>query len=188
MKIKLALLACTSLLVLHPAWAETYVSDPNHTQATFETGHSGISWLRGRFNKVEAKIVLDRAAKTGSIDATVAMASLDTGHEARDKHVRSEDYLAVDKYPTMTFKSTSLKFDGDHPVSADGDLTLMGRTKPVTLAISLFKCVGPPVTRRETCGAEAQTQIKRSEFGIGRPSTGINDDVVIRINIEAFKQ
>src|SRR5688572_14100688 len=87
------------------AQEEVYVSDPAHTFAHFQTGHLGIAWVHGRFNKVNAKIGVDKAAKKGSIEAVIDTASLDTGHEARDKHVRSPDYLDVEKFPTMTFRS-----------------------------------------------------------------------------------
>jgi polyisoprenoid-binding protein YceI len=112
----LVALACPASAIAQ----EAYVSDPAHTQAFFETGHLGISWVRGRFNAVDAKITLDRAAKQGSIQAVIKTASVDTGHEARDKHVRSEDYLDVEKFPTMTFTSNKLKFDGDRIIGAEG--------------------------------------------------------------------
>lgn len=177
------------LLAMAPALAQdVYVADTRHTQASFEVGHLGISWIRGRFNSVEAKITLDRAAKKGTIDAVIHTASFDAGHELRDKAVRSENYLNVEKFPRMTFRSTNLKFEGETLVSAEGEFTLMGITKPLTLAIPMFKCIGPPDVRQEVCGAEARAQIKRSEFGITRSSTGINDDVKILINIEAIKQ
>ena len=181
-----ALAACLAM----PAAAqeEIYVGDPPHTYAFFETGHLGISWQRGRFNKVNARIVLDRTAKRGSIDTVIDTASLDTGHEARDKHVRSADYLDVEKFPTMTFKSNNLKFSGDTLTGADGELTIMGVTKPVSLNVSMFRCIQHPVNKRDMCGAEASTAIKRSDFGIKRGAVGIGDDVRISIQIEAIKQ
>lgn len=170
------------------AQEEVYVGDPPHTVALFETGHLGISWLRGRFNKVNARITLDRASKKGSIEAVIDTASLDTGHGARDTHVRSADYLDVEKFPTITYKSSSLKFNGDTLVGADGELTIMGVTKAVPLNVSLFRCIQHPVNKRDICGAEASTAIKRSEFGVKRGATGIGDDVKISIQIEGIKQ
>ncbi len=167
---------------------EVYVADSAHTFAYFATGHLGISWLRGRFNSTEAKVTLDRAAKNGTIDVAIATASLDTGHEARDKHLRSSDYLDVEQHPKMMFNSNRLRFDGDVLVGADGELTLMGISKPVTLNVGLFRCQPHPVNKREMCGAEAETAIKRSEFGIKRGATGIGDDVKITIQIEAYRQ
>jgi polyisoprenoid-binding protein YceI len=171
------------------AAAEVYLSDPGHTMAHFETGHLGISWIRGRFSAVDAKIMLDRSARQGSIEAVIKTATLDTGHDARDKHLRSEDYLDVEKFPTMTFKSNKLKFDADRLVSADGELTLMGVTRPVTLDIPYFRCIQHPANKRDMCGADVRTTIKRSEFGVKRGvSTPMADEVKIAIQVEADKQ
>jgi polyisoprenoid-binding protein YceI len=170
------------------AQEEVYVADPAHTYAYFATGHLGISWLRGRFNRTEAKVTIDRAARSGSIHVVIATDSLDTGHEARDKHLRSPDYLDVELHPTMTFKSGRLRFDGDVLAGADGELTLMGVTKPVSLNVSFFSCRAHPVNKRQMCGAEAETAIKRSEFGLKRGAVGIGDDVKITIQIEAYRQ
>jgi len=167
---------------------EVYVSDPPHTFAHFATGHLGIAWVHGRFNKVNAKITVDKTAKKGGIEAVIDAASLDTGHEARDKHVRSPDYLDVEKFPTITFRSSNLKFTGDNLTTADGELTIMGVTKPVSLNVAMFRCIQHPVNKRDMCGAEASTAIKRSEFGLKRGAVGIGDDVKITLQIEAMKQ
>ena len=173
-----------------PAAAQdVYVGDPAHTYATFETGHLGISWMRGRFNKTtSARVVLDRAAKKGSIDVVIDTASVDTGHEARDKHLRSADYLDVEKFPTLSFKSGNLRFSGDNLAGADGDLTMMGVTRPVSLTVTSFRCIQHPVNKKDMCGADASLAIKRSEWGIKRGATGIGDDVKIAIQIEAYKE
>ncbi len=183
-----AAVAMVTLAITLPAAAqEVYVGDPPHTWAFFATGHLGIAWVHGRF-KTSAKVVLDRAVNKGSIEAVIDAASVDTGHEARDKHVRSADFLDVEKFPTITFKSNNLKFDGDSLVGADGDLTIMGVTKPVSLNVSLFRCIQHPVNKKDMCGAEASTAIKRSEWGIKRGAVGIGDDVKISIQIEAYKE
>lgn len=185
-----AVVAIIALGITLPAAAqEVYVADPAHTYAYFQTGHLGISWVHGRFNKTtSAKVVFDRASRKGSIDVVIDAASVDTGHEARDKHVRSPDYLDVEKFPTLAFKSSSLKFDGDNLVGADGDLTILGVTRPVSLKVTLFRCIQHPANKRDMCGAEASTSIKRSEWGIKRGATGIGDDVRIAIQIEAYKE
>ena len=174
---------------LPAAAQEVYVGDPAHTYAFFETGHLGISWIRGRFNKTTtARVVLDRAAKKGSIDVVIDAASVDTGHEARDKHLRSADYLDVEKFPVIAFKSGNLRFTGDNLTGANGDLTIMGITRPVSLLVNSFRCIQHPVNKRELCGADASVAIKRSEWGIKRGATGIGDDVKISIQIEAHKE
>jgi polyisoprenoid-binding protein YceI len=187
MKYLLAFLA--ALAAAAAAAADVFVSDPPHTQAHFQTGHQGIAWIHGRFNDVDVKIVLDRAAKQGSIEAVIRTASLDTGHEARDKHLRSDDYLDVEKFPTMTFRSSRLRFDGERLVGAEGDLTVYGTTRPVTLDIPMFRCIQHRVRKVEVCGAEARTTIKRSEFGVKRGANApLGDEVRITLQIEAYRQ
>jgi polyisoprenoid-binding protein YceI len=186
---KNAICALALACALPAAAADVYVGDPAHTYAFFETGHLGISWIRGRFNKTTtAKVVIDRAARTGTIDVVIDAASVDTGHEARDKHVRSADYLDVEKFPTIAFKSNSLRFDGDNLVGANGELTIAGVTRPVTLNVTSFRCIQHPVNKRDLCGADASVAIKRSEWGVKRGATGIGDDVKIAISIEAHKE
>ena len=178
-------------LATFPAAAaqEVYVGDPGHTIASFETGHLGISWVRGRFNKTTtARIVIDRSAGTGSIEAVIDTASVDTGHGGRDEHLRSDEYLNVAKFPTITFKSNRLKFNGENLVDADGELTIMGVTKPVNLKVTMFRCIQHPVNKKAMCGAEASTAIKRSEFGVKRSAVGIADDVKISVQVEAYKE
>lgn len=186
---KIAISAIALGCAVPTAAQDIYVGDPDHTYAFFETGHLGISWIRGRFNKTTtAKVVLDRTAKKGSIDVVIDAASLDTGHEARDKHVRSPDYLDVEKFPVIAFKSSNLRFNGDNLVGADGDLTIMGVTRPVSLNVTSFRCIQHPVNKRDMCGADASVAIKRSEWGIKRGATGIGDDVKISVQIEAHKE
>lgn len=171
------------------ARAEVYVGDPGHTFASFETGHLGISWIRGRFNRTPtARVTLDRAAKKGSIDVVIDSASIDTGHETRDKHLRSSDYLDVEKFPSITFKSGNLQFNGDALTGADGELTIVGVARPVHLKVNSFRCIPHPVNKREMCGADASLAIKRSEWGLKRGATGIGDEVKISIQIEAYKE
>lgn len=174
---------------LPAAAQDIYVGDTSHTYAYFETGHLGISWVHGRFTRTtSAKVVLDRAARKGSIDVVIDAASVDTGHEVRDQHVRSAEYLDVEKFPTIAFKSNNLRFAGDNLVGADGDLTMAGVTRPVSLIVTSFRCIQHPVNKKEMCGADASTAIKRSEWGIKRGATGIGDDVKISIQIEAYKE
>jgi len=174
---------------LPAAATEVYVGDPAHTFASFETGHLGISWIRGRFNRTTtARVVLDRAAKKGTIDVVIESASIDTGHEARDKHLRSPDYLDVEKFPSITFKSGNLQFNGETLTGADGDLTILGVARRVHLNVNSFRCIQHPVNKREMCGADASLAIKRSEWGLKRGATGIGDEVKISIQIEAYKE
>ena len=188
MKAKLIVITLSTMLAMPAAaQSEVYVSDPPHTFAYFEVGHISLAWQRGRFNKTDAKIVIDRAAKTGSIEAVIDAASVDTGHVKRDEDLRSERFFDAAKFPTITFKSNNLHFKGDTLIGADGELTMMGVTKPVSLEVTFFRCGNHPVNKRVICGADARTAIYRSEFGMKRGAAGMNDEVYIYINIEAYK-
>jgi polyisoprenoid-binding protein YceI len=181
------------LLLAMPAAAlaapESYVLDPTHSQVSFETHHLGFSTQRGRFAKSTAKVTLDRAAKKGSIDVTIDATSIHTHDPVRlDAVVKGEKYFNVEKYPTITFTSSDVRFDGDNVVSVNGDLTMLGVTKPVALKVEHFRCGEQPFNKKPMCGGEATAVIKRSEWGM---TTGLPyapaDDVTIVIPIEAYK-
>lgn len=166
---------------------ESYTVDPRHTFPVFEVNHMGFSTQRGRFNKASGKISLDRAARSASIDVAIDAASIDMGLDKWDEHMRSEDFFNVAKFPTMSFKSTKVVFDGDKPVGAEGDFTLLGVTKPVKLAVANFHCGENPVAKKPACGADVSTTIKRSEFGMTKYLPGVGDEIRILIPVEAFK-
>jgi polyisoprenoid-binding protein YceI len=168
---------------------ETYTIDPVHSQPIFEVRHMGFSLQRGSFGKATGKVTLDRAAKKGSIDVTIDTTSIKTIDPRLDTHAKSEDFFNVAKYPTMTFKSSNLIFEGDRVVGLDGELTLIGVTKPVTLKVANEVCGEHPINKRPMCGAEATTTIKRSEWGMkyGIPKA-VSDEVKITIPIEAYKE
>jgi polyisoprenoid-binding protein YceI len=183
------LLAASALTAVTACIAaqEAYTADPNHTVPSFEVTHGGdFTITRGMFQKTAGKITLDRTAKTGSIEIVVDTTSVSTGHARRDELLRSDSYFNVSRFPSMTFRSQNLRFSGDKPVSAEGELTLLGISKPVSLAIASFKCRPHPVNKRDQCGADGTAQIKRSEFGMTRLSSA-GDDVKILFQIEAYK-
>lgn len=182
----LAMIAA-SLLSAPLIAADTYTIDVRHTFPTFEINHLGFSTQRGRFNKAGGKIVLDRAAKTGSIDLSIDTASIDMGFDDWDKHMRSDDFFNVEKFPTMNFKSTKVAFDGDKLVGAEGNFTLLGVTKPVSLKVENFRCGVHPINKKDVCGADVSTMIKRSEFGMTKYLPGIGDEVRIEVPVEAVK-
>jgi polyisoprenoid-binding protein YceI len=167
--------------------ADAYTIDPNHTHPSYEISHSGWSVQRGRFDKVSGKIVLDRAAKSGSVDVTIDAASVSTGVPRLDEHLKSEDFFNVAKYPSVIFKSKKVVFNGDKPVSVDGEITLLGVTKPLTLVVSAFQCAPNQYLKKEVCGADATGAIKRTEFGMSKFAPGLGDDVRLVINVEAIK-
>ena len=167
--------------------AESYTLDSSHTFPRFEINHFGFSTHHGQFNKTAGKLVLDRAAKTGSIELTVQTASIGTGDPKLEEHLRSPDFFNVEKFPTMVFKSKALKFNGDVPASADGELTLLGVTKPLTLTISRVRCAQHPFYKKEDCGAEVSGTLRRSDFGMTKYVPAVGDEVTLHIQVEAIR-
>lgn len=169
------------------ALPETYSVDPKHTFPTFEVNHLGYSIQRGRFDKTHGTITVDLAAKKGSADITIETASIDMGFEEWNRHMSDEKFFNVAKFPTMSFKSSSFRFEGDKLVAVDGDLTLLGVSRPVTLKVDLFKCAPHPMLKKDACGANATTVIKRSDFGMTAFVPMVGDEVRIAFGIEALK-
>jgi polyisoprenoid-binding protein YceI len=170
------------------AATEHYTLDPEHTYPSFEAPHiEGISIWRGKFDKTTGSVTLDRQAKTATIDVTVDAASIDTGHQALNEHMRSVDFFDVAKYPTLTFKSDTVKFSGDTPVEIDGTLTMHGVSKPVKLKVNSFKCITHPMLKREVCGADAAGEINRSDFGLNYGVQMTGGWVRFAIQVEGLK-
>ncbi len=181
----IGLAVCTSAAVAAP---QTYVADPDHTFPRFSYNHLGFSTQVVRFNTTNAKIVLDREARTASVDVTIDMRSVDTGSTAFDEHIQAADLFDTAQFPTATFKSTRVVFDGDTPAKIEGDLTIKGITRPVTLAVTAFKAMKHPMLGKEALGADATTVIKRSDFNAGKFAPAVSDEVRIDIAIEAVAQ
>ena len=186
-KLATALLLAASIA---PAMAapETFVVEGTHTFPRFSYSHFGYSTQLSRFNKSSGKVVYDKAAKTGSVDIVIDTKSVDTGYATFDEHIQGEDFLDTAKYPTATFKSTKVNFDGDKPASIEGQLTLKGVTKPVTLTVSSFHAMPHPMLKKDAIGANAWTVVKLSEFDAGKYAPYVGDEVRIDIAIEAIKE
>ena len=172
------------------AWAapETYVIDGAHTLPRFSYSHFDYSTQLSRFDKTSGKIVLDRHAKTGSVEVTIDTTSVDTGNPLFNEHIQGEDFLDTAKYATATFISNKLKFEGDNLTTVDGTLTLKGISKPVTLVVTSFQCMPHPMLKKEACGANATTVIKRTDFNMGKYAPNVGDDVTLSIPVEAVKE
>ncbi|KAB2936071.1 MAG: YceI family protein [Candidatus Contendobacter sp.] len=185
----LTLTAMTALTTA-PALAapETYVLDGTHTYPRFSYNHLGYSTQLSRFNKTTGKIVLDQAAKTGEVDIVIDTQSVDTGYATFDEHIQGEDFLDTAKYPTATFKSTKVVFEGDKPVKVEGNLTFKGVTKPVTLTVTSFQAMPHPMFKKDAIGANAHTVVKRTEFNAGKYAPNVSDEVRIDIAVEAIKE
>jgi polyisoprenoid-binding protein YceI len=156
MKKQLATLAF-AIAAAAPAFAapETYVADSNHTFSRFSYSHFGYSTQQSRFNKTTGTVVFDKAAKTGSVDIVIDTKSVDTGYDTFNEHIQGEDFLDTAKYPTATFKSTKVIFEGDKPAKVEGNLTLKGVTKPVTLTVTSFQAMPHPMLKKDAIGANA---------------------------------
>lgn len=168
------------------ALAENYSLDTDHTYPSLEFSHMGLSIWRGKFNKTSGKITLDTAARTGSADIRVDTASIDFGHDKMNEHAIGADWLNVEKFPTMTYKGKII-FKGDAPASVDGQLTLMGVTKPLKLKINSFNCIQHPFYKKKACGADAEGELHRADFGMTKYAEGEAGKVRLRIQVEALK-
>ena len=167
---------------------ETFVIDNSHTFPRFSYSHFGYSKQLSTFDKTSGTIVLDKAAKTGSVDVTIDTKSVNTGSALFNEHIQAADFLDTEMYPTATFKSTKVHFKGDKPVSIDGDLTIKGITKPVTLKVASFQQMPHPMLKKDALGANAVTKVKRSDFNMGKYAPHVGDEVTIEIAVEAIQQ
>jgi polyisoprenoid-binding protein YceI len=166
---------------------ETYTIEGTHTFPRFEYSHFGYSTQLSRFDKTTGTITLDKAAKTGAVDVTIDTTSVNTGYPLFNQHIQGEDFFDTAKYPTITYKSTRVNFDGDKPATIEGNLTVKGITKPVTLTVTSFHCMPHPMLKKDACGANATATIKRSEFNAGKYAPYVGDDVKLTIAVEAYK-
>jgi len=164
-----------------------YEVDWKHTHPSFEADHfGGMSVWRGKFNKTTGNIVLDSAAKTGSVDISIDTSSIDTGLDELNDHLKTKDFFEVEKYPTATYRGKFSAFKDGNPTEVEGQLTLHGVTKPVTLKLNSFKCMPHPMKKIEFCGADAVATINREDFGIAwGKNFGFAMDVKLQIQVEA---
>lgn len=167
---------------------ETYNVEPTHTYPRFEYSHFGYSNQQQRFDKTSGKIVIDRAAKTGSVDVSIDATSVNTGYALFNQHIQAEDYFDTARYPKITFTSTAVRFEGDKPVAVDGKLTIKGVTRPVTLTVTSFHSMPHPMLKKDAIGANASTKVKRSDFNMGKNVPYVSDEVSLTIAVEAIKE
>lgn len=181
-------LACLGLTA-QCAWAapEEFTIDRAHTYPGFEVLHLGISTQRGRFERTSGTIVIDREAGTGTVDIVIDTTTVSTGNAVLDGALRGEDFFDSERFPAITFHADRVEFEHGAPRRAQGNLTLLGVTRGVTLQIERFGCTRLPFFVRTTCGADAIARIDRTDFGMSRYRAFIADEVRIVIQIEAVK-
>ncbi|MEQ1438772.1 YceI family protein [Fontimonas sp. SYSU GA230001] len=169
--------------------ADRYLLDPVHTFPSIEFPHMGISIWRGKFNRTQGEVLLDRKARQGTVDIVVDTASINFGLEAMDDKARSSEWFDVARFPTATYTGT-IRFDGDAPAAIDGEITFRGIRKPLPLTINSFNCIPHPLTKKEVCGADAQGELNWSEWGMAYSEYGKGDAgrVTLRIQVEGQKQ
>ena len=164
----------------------TYILDSTHTFPSFEADHmGGRSVWRGKFNETKGRVIYDKEAKSGSIEVTVAMPSVDFGLKKMNEEARSPLIFNVKKYPTAVYTGKFTKFHGDAPTEAQGTLTMHGVTKPVTLTIVTFLCQPDPIVKKQVCGADAYASFNRKDFGVDfGEAYGFNMAVKLQIQVE----
>lgn len=180
-------LALVGLSFNASAAGASYTIDPDHTYPYFKIDHLGFSTMQGRFNKTTGKLTVDLAGKTGSVDITIDANSIDTAHEKRDDHLRSPDFINAAEFPDITYKSTKVTIHDDNTATVEGNLTIMGVSKPVKLNVTRINCGKNPMNDRELCGFDAHTTIKRSDFGVSYALPAIGDEMRLEFAVEAYK-
>ena len=165
-----------------------YTIDAAHTFPRFSYNHLGFSNQLSHFDKTTGTIVYDAEKQTGSVDIAIDIASVNTGSTAFNGHIQGEDFLDSAKFPQAIFKSTKVNFADCKLVSIDGNLTIKGVTKPVTLTVTSFQAIPHPMLKKPAIGANAFTIIKRSEFNAGKYAPYVGDEVRIDIALEAQAQ
>jgi len=166
----------------------TYVIDPTHTFARFSYDHFGLSTQLSRFDKTSGTVVLDKEAKTASVDVVIDTTSVDTGYATFNEHIQAADFLDTAQFPTATFKSTKVDFAGDQPTAIHGNLTIKGITRPVTLTVKRYVNMPHPMLKKDAIGADATTVIKRSDFNASKYAPNVGDEVTISVALEAVQQ
>ncbi|MBP6395242.1 MAG: polyisoprenoid-binding protein [Giesbergeria sp.] len=184
-------LAAATLLAgaAQAATPNEYAVEPTHTFVTFEINHFGASVNRGRFEKKEGTVQFDKAGKTGKVDISFEASSISTGTPAFDKHLQGADLFNAAQYPTLRFVSDKFNFDGDKVTSVAGQLTLLGKTGPVTLKANQFACYNHPMLKREVCGGDFEATIDRTQWGMNYGvDWGFAKNVRLVVQVEAVKQ
>ncbi len=171
------------------AQTATYSIDPTHTFVNFEVTHFGTSTNRGRFDRKEGTVQFDRAGRSGRVEISIEAGSVSTGVAPLDTHLKSKDFFNAAEHPTVRFVGDKFSFQGDQVTAVAGTLTMLGKALPVTLTASRFNCYQNPIFKREVCGGDFVTTIKRSQWGMNYGlDYGIPDEVRLLIQVEAIRQ
>ncbi len=178
-----ALIACAGSVAL--AAPEEFVIDSGHAFPSFEVRHLGIATQRGRFNRTSGTILLDREAGIGSVDVQIDARSIDTGNGVLDDLLRGPSFFDAARFPEIRYKSAQASLIEGKTSRIDGELTLLGVTRPVVLEVSGFGCTRKPLLVVLRCGADMRATFRRSEFGMASMTSFVSDEVTILIQAEA---
>ncbi len=185
---KKTLLAALFAVAAAGVSAADYKIDDNHANARFAVDHFGTSTNTGGFYGLVGTISFDPQAKTGAADITIPINNLSTGISGFDNHLKSADFFNAARYPEMRFQSTKWNFRGNKVTSVDGNLTLLGKTQPITLKATKFNCYQSPMLKAEVCGGDFETVIDRTKWGMDYGvANGMTKNVRLNIQIEASK-
>ncbi|MGV0999762.1 MAG: DUF4236 domain-containing protein, partial [Fluviibacter sp.] len=189
MKLNLPSAIVLSILFVNPSYAaDIYRIDQEHTFVSFSYSHQNYSVQTSRFDNVSGKVILDKETGTGVIDVEIDMKSVSTGSAVFNKRIQENDFFDTETFPIATLKSEKITFTKDGISSVQGNLTIKGHTKPVSIDVKNFYCSRSLLTLAYTCGANAVTQVKRTDFDMGKYVPFVGDDVTIGIAIEALKE
>jgi polyisoprenoid-binding protein YceI len=176
----------SALVMVGTGVAETYEIDKGHSSVDFSIRHL-VGRTSGHFNTFSGTVMYDPAhPEKTSVEATIDVASIDTGHEGRDGHLRKDDFFGVETYPTMTFKSTSAKVDGE-TILLTGDFTMHGTTKAITLPVVVLGVGVHPRNKAPLAGFETGLVLKRSDYGVNSwtdVAGVLGDEVKVHIALE----
>jgi polyisoprenoid-binding protein YceI len=184
-------LALILLMAVSPSLfaAERFVLDPEHTFPSFEIRHQNVSWMRGKFNRSRGQVVLDPQNPGDSlIEVVVDASSADTGHDELNRKLLGSNFFNTARFPEIRFVARDVSFQDGIPVSARGELTMLGVTQPVVLEIRDFSCGRHFPSFRNFCGADVHTTIRRSDFGMNYGIPLIGDEVRLAIEVEGFRE
>ncbi len=189
--IRIGLAVFLAVAFAGPAAAKTYAIDPAHTSIVFRVNHLGFSNVFGRFNQFDGALDFDGDWTGGKVELTIQAGSIDTAVSKRDDHLRSPDFFNAEEFPTISFESSGVTKSTDTTGVLEGNLTMLGVTKPVRLEVT-FNKVGPHPNPQmagvEVAGFSATTTVKRSEFGMKTMVPNLGDDIEIWIEVEGHNK
>jgi len=184
---KYLFLAALATAPVNPVLATEYSIDPAHTYVSFAINHLGFSTMRGKFDRQSGSMQFDPDSKLAAVAIEIDATSIDTGHDKRDAHLSSPDFLNAVENPTINFESTGVTWDGAKLATVSGNLTMLGVSKPVTLQVTSMNCGEHPFSKKWTCGFDASGSIKRSDFGVNYGIPAIGEVIDLHIELEAVR-